>query len=488
MSISFSTITQKARAQPLAATTSAMKAAIGRLPTTTVSAIGNGVRVAAEENSLSQFATVGIWLEVGTKHDTRETSGLAKVLQHAGFQGTTNLDRGQLAKALDEIGGNLMVDTGREHSYVAVKCAKENVPKAVGILADVVRNARLSDADVAASAQQQNLIRHQSEELITDLVMDNLHVCAYDASNNGGLGLPLQGTEAALGSLTADALKEFRAAHYTGPRTLLVGAGAVSHAELEKLAQNYLGDMSADDNKPALETRYVGGDHRLWNLRMSTAHIAWGVETAGAVSADTVPLQLVTHIHGGWDRSQAELGQAAIHRVLKTFSSLDHGTPTNTPFPEQAPETMASFFNQYEDTGLIGMAISGRPYVNGPDLATTMWDFLHISMMDWARLGQKVVHQQELDQAKVNMKAQLLFNMDGATNSAKDIAKQVFHYGRRVPLDEMHARIDDVTAANIQEVLQHYYFARKPVVAMTGYLGYMPHYDGIVHWTYKYWY
>jgi hypothetical protein len=149
---------------------------------------------------------------------------------------------------------------------------------------------------------------------------------------------------------------------------------------------------------------------------------------------------------------------------------------------------MESFHHQYEDTGLLGMNIVGRPYKNGPGTCTTMWDFLHIGMMDWARLGQKVVHQQELDQAKVNMKAQLLFNMDGATNSAKDIAKQVFYYGRRVPLEEMYARIDDVQPVNVQEVLQHYYTARKPVVAMTGYLGYMPHYDGIVHWTYKYWY
>jgi predicted Zn-dependent peptidase len=361
------------------------------------------------------------------------------------------------------------------------------VQKAVGTLASIVRDSRLNDADVEFGKQAALKNLKQFDELNDEMVMDNLHICAYDASENGGLGLSIKGSEDGINAATSASLKEFKAKHFTAPRMLLVGAGAVKHTELEKFGQQFLGDV-ADGKKPAPASRYVGGDYRLWNMRMKLAHVAWGFETCGAASGDNVALQLATHIHGSYHRSQHELGQHAMHRVLKMYSSLDHGTPTNTPFPEQAPETVRSFYHAYEDTGLSGMQFVARPWTTGPGWAGSVHDILHYTMTEYSRLAQKCVHQQELDQAKVNMKSQLLFNQDGATNTFQDIGKQVFHFGRRVPLDEMYARIDDITSTNMQEVLQHYYYGRRPVLSCNGYLYIIPGYDNVIHWTYKYWY
>ena len=488
MSVSFSTIVQRARPLPITQTSHALRDALAKLPPTTVSKLPNGVRVACEENPLAKFATVGLWLDVGYKHEQRHQNGLLKVLEQAGFQGTVNLDRKQLSRAIDETGGHLLVDVGRERSYFMLKCARDNVPKAVGLLSDVVRNARLSDADVAEAKKAVNKIRYESEELVDQLVMDNLHTVAFDATETGGLGLTPTGTTRSVDGLSVNDLKDFRSAHFTGPRTLLVGSGAVNHTQLEKLAQSFLGDLPSISKKPIISSRFVGGDMRLWNLRFKTAHIAWAFETCGASCADVVPLTLSTHIHGGFHRSQHELGQHAIHRVMKTFSSLDHGTPTNTPFPEKAIETLNSFSHFYEDTGLVGQYVVGRPAQTGPGDASSMYQLLQLSMVDFTRLAQKCVYDRELDQAKVNYKAQLLFNADGATNSNLDIGNQVLSIGRRVPLDEMYARIDDVTPTNVQETLQHYFYSRRPVLSMLGYLYPLPGYDALCFWMWKYWY
>lgn len=488
MSVSFSTITQKARLQPIAATSIAMRRALAYIPPTTVSALKNGVQIAAEENPNAKFATVGIYLDVGTKNEQRHNNGLLQVLFQSSLNGTVGKDRKALSAAVDEIGGHLMTKVGREHSYLAIKCARENVQKAVAILSDMVRNADLSAENVKSAKKAAEFARHQSDELVDDLTMDNLHICAYDATDDGGLGLSLNGTHQGIQAVSEKELDTFRTTHFTGPRMLLVGSGAVNHGELEKYGEQFLGDVSNANNKPKPNARYVGGDYRLWNLRMKTAHIAWAVETMGAASGDNTALQLATQIHGGFHRSQHELAQHAVQRATKVFSSIDFGTTSSAGFPCEAPETTTGFFNQYEDTGLVGQYIVARTYKTAPDLANSLWDILQYSMCDWARLAQKSVHNQELDQAKVNMKSQLLFNQDGATNSFEDIGKQVLHFGRRVPLDEMYARIDDITPTNLMEVLQHYYYARRPVVSAYGYIYIFPAYDGICHWTWKYWY
>lgn len=201
-----------------------------------------------------------------------------------------------------------------------------------------------------------------------------------------------------------------------------------------------------------------------------------------------MPLMLACEIPGSFHRSQHEMGQHAMHRVLKTFSSLDHSTPTNTHFNEKCIEIANPFLHSYRDTGLCGMYIVGRPATAGPSDGSVMVEVIQYTMCEWCRFTQKMLHDKELAQAKVNLKAQLLFNMDGGGNAAQDIGRQVLHYGRRVPLQEMYDRIDDVTATNVQEVLQHYFYGRKPCFSYLGYLAAMPNYDWTEHWTYRYWY
>lgn len=488
MSVSFSTIIQRARPLPTTVTSHALRDCLAKLPPTTVSVLPNGVRVACEENPVAQFATVGLWIDAGIKHEARHNNGLMKVLEQAGFQGTVNMDRNRLCRAIDEIGGHIIADVGREQSYIMVKCSRDNVPKAVELLSDLMLNARLTDEDIKEAKKIVQTIRHESEEIVDDLVMDNLHIAAFDATEGGGLGLAKCGQKATIDAVTKDELKAFRDTHFTGPRMLLVGSGAVNHTQMEKLADSYLGKLPKISKKPVIKTRFVGGDMRLWNLRMKTANIAWGFETCGSACGDTVPLTLSTHIHGGFHRSQHEYGQHAIHRTIKMFSSMDQAPPTNTPFPEQAIETLTSYSHFYEDAGLVGQYVVGRPAQTGPGDASTMYSLLQMSMVDFTRLAQKCVAGREFDQAKVNYKTQLLFNIDGSTNSNLDIGKQVLSHGRRVPLDEMYARIDDTTATNMQETLQHYFSSRKPVLSMLGYIYPMPGYDLLQMWTWKYWY
>lgn len=191
---------------------------------------------------------------------------------------------------------------------------------------------------------------------------------------------------------------------------------------------------------------------------------------------------------GNYHRSEHELSNHALGRTMKVYSSMDYGGPTRTPFPEQALEVANGFSRFYEDTGLVGMYLVGRPYQTGPGCDSAMQDIMQYSMAEWCRMSQKTIGDHELDQGKINFKSQLLFNQDGSSNTFKDIGRQLFHHGRRVPLDELFARIDDVTSDNVMEVMQHYFYSRRPVVSIMGQVYPLPNYDWMSYWTYKWWY
>lgn len=485
MSVSFSTIVQRSRPSATHAASSAFRDVIAKIPPTNVVALNNGLKVATEENPLAKFATVGLYINGGTRYDKEGYSGTSRVLEKCGFLGTTNQSRKNIAEAVEELGGHLQVETGREITQLSIKVAKENVNKAVSLLADVVRNQRLADEDIKTAKDIVQSQRHEAEERTDEIVMDNLHRCAYDSTVTG-LGAPIYGTEDGINAIDRKTLEEFRATNFGAGRMALVATGAVNATEFEKAATASFGDL-AKGPAPVVDTRYVGGDYRLWNLRYKTSHIAWGFETCGAACEDSLPLMLASQVFGNFHRSQHELGQHAMHRVLKVFSSQDHGTPTTTHFPEKGIEVANQFMHQYSDTGLAGMYIVGRPACTHGD-AGNMQEMWQWTMSEWCRISQKLLHQQELEQAKVNLKSQLLFNMDGSSNSAADIGKQVLYNGRRVPIAEMFNRIDDITVTNVQETLQHYFFARRPVYSFMGYTYPLANYEWSSMWTYKYWY
>eukprot|EP01084_Bolivina_argentea_P084323 152536_1 len=485
MSVSFSTAIQKAKTSPTHQTTALLREALSKLPVTTYSTLGNGFKVACEENPHAQFATVGIWMDTGAKYEIRgKNRAAAKLLELCGLQGTTNQNRSQIAKAIDEIGGHLHCETGVEQSKIYVKCHKDQVPKAVSLMSDIIQNARLADEDLEAAKLELDAQRDAKEEDPQAVTMENLRMIAYDSVD--GLGNTVCALKTESAQVTAQTLADYRKAHYSAPRMVLVGAGAVNHTQMEKLAQDNFGSMQSTA-KPVIETRYVGGDVKLWNLRTTMTHFAWAFETCGAKSGDQTALNLVKHMFGNFHRSQHELAQHATYRMMKMYNQVDLGCPNQTPMNQKAIEQAHFFNNSYADSGLAGHFVTTRCEVSDPGhSAMTHYEHMQWTFLETNRISQRSMTAEELEYGKVNYKSQMLFNCDGSTNTAEDIGRQVLQIGRRVSVDEMFNRIDDTTRTNVMESMQHYYTHRRPVVSWHGCLPYTPAYTDIQNWTGKF--
>ena len=510
MSVSFSTVIQKLRPQANAVTSKTLDAYLGKIPETIVSRLSNGVFVASESfKGLSknfpahtEFATIGVSIQAGSAYEEREKNGCAALLQKCSVNATHKFKNSQsLTAKMDQLGGHFHAETKRDRTNFYFKCHKNDIRSTVGLLAEMIRSP-LINAETINKVRKMQLVELKDVEEDTELVMmDNLHVAAFDSTARG-YGANPKGTAEAVQNATEDDIRSYLANNWTAGRIALIGCGAVDHGELEAVAKEHFGDMNGAIQPthtksqgfdraglaPKMDSRFVGGDIKLWNLRMKVSHFAWAFETCGADCGDVVPLSLLTHIHGPYHRQQHDLVHHSFQIAYKCFTAMDHATPTNTHFPEKGIECVHPFFNCYEDVGLLGKAITGRVAPTGPGSAMNFYDYIQLTMMEFTRLSQKSVHQSELDAAKVMYKSQLLMGHDGATNSFEDIANQLFYRGRRVPIHEMFARIDDITPTNMMEVMQHYWYSRRPVLSYSGYVYMTPAYDIAVHWTYRYLY
>ena len=54
-----------------------------------MSTLPNGLRVASETHPYAETATVGVWIDAGSRYETDVTNGTAHFLEHMAFKGTT---------------------------------------------------------------------------------------------------------------------------------------------------------------------------------------------------------------------------------------------------------------------------------------------------------------------------------------------------------------------------------------------------------------
>ncbi|NEU33609.1 insulinase family protein, partial [bacterium LRH843] len=116
------------------------------------------------------------------------------------------------------------------------KCLKNDVPKALEILSDIIQNSKLGEPEIE---RERGVILREMQEVETNLqevIFDHLHSVAFQGTP---LGRTILGPTENIKSITRQDLVEYISSYYTPSRIVLAGAGGVNHNDLVKLAQQH---------------------------------------------------------------------------------------------------------------------------------------------------------------------------------------------------------------------------------------------------------
>ena len=145
------------------------------------------------------------------------------------------------------------------------------------------------------------MLPRAQEEVIFDL----LHETAYPDS---GLGRTILGPVANIKSITREHLQSYISTHYTGPRIVVAGAGAVEHGALSALAESAFGGLPATRLAPALAPpAFVGSQLTLRNDDLNLAYLAIGFETGGWTHPHAFPLMVLQTLLGHADIATTQI-------------------------------------------------------------------------------------------------------------------------------------------------------------------------------------
>ncbi|XP_073973010.1 ubiquinol-cytochrome c reductase core protein 1 [Rhodnius prolixus] len=431
-------------------------------PPTKTTTLENGMRVATEDTG-APTATIGLWIDAGSRFETEENNGVAHFLEHMAFKGTSKRSQTDLELEVENMGAHLNAYTSREQTVFYAKCLSQDVPKALEILSDILQNSKLGENEIE---RERGVILREMQEVETNLqevVFDHLHSTAFQGTP---LGRTILGPTKNIKCISRNDLQEYIKTYYTPARMVLAGAGGVDHDSLVQAAKSHFGcatTTSASCDATLTRCRFTGSDLRVRDDAMPLAHVAIAVEGCGWNNPDNIPLMVGNTLIGAWDRSQG--GGATNSSKLAQAVATDN-----------LAHSFQSFNTCYKETGLWGIYFVAQPLV--------LEDLVYNIQEEWMRLCTSIT-QAEVDRAKNLLKTNMLLQLDGTTPVCEDIGRQMLCYGRRVPLHELEKRINSITADNVQDVMLKYVYDRCPAVAAVGPVEALPDYNrirGSMYW------
>jgi predicted Zn-dependent peptidase len=407
--------------------------------------LANGLTVITDPMPHLESAAVGVWVDAGARNETKETNGIAHMLEHMAFKGTTRRTARGIAEEIERVGGFINAYTGREQTAYYARVLKNDVPLAVDILADILQDSVFDPEEL--TREQGVVIQEigQAEDTPDDIIFDHLQAQAFP---DQALGRPILGTEAHVRSFTRDTLNAQIRGHYFAPGMLLIAAGAVDHATMVALAQTHFTKLQSGSSPKHEPATYAGGEFRT-DGELEQAHLALAFPGLRADDDDIYAAQVYSTVLGGGMSSR--LFQEAREKRGLCYS-------------------IHSFGSSYRDTGLFGV-YAGTSESDAPELVKVIAGEMQ-SLAEGAS-------DDEVARARAQIKAGILMGLEQATSHCEQIAANMFTYGRMVDTQELVAKIDAIDAKAVSRIAAKVLKGGALSLAALGPVGALGSYDHV---------
>uniref|UniRef100_A0A158PCC9 Cytochrome b-c1 complex subunit 1, mitochondrial n=1 Tax=Angiostrongylus cantonensis TaxID=6313 RepID=A0A158PCC9_ANGCA len=429
-----------------------MKEVLANQPTVEVSTLKNGFRVVAEENG-RPTATVGVWIETGSRYETDTNNGVAHFLERLMHKGTGKRTSSALESDLEKIGARLKSYTSRDRTAVYVHSSSQDVDEVVDILADVLRNSKLDSSSIEVERKVLLAELDEYEDNLKKMTMDNLHKAAFQGTPMAKNPL---GTTKSIREITAQHLKEWQEDNYRPVRMVLsaVGGGC-SGSKMQRLAEKYFGDLSNEYPRKVPEAkgiRFTGSEYRYRNDYIPHMYAAVAVEGVGYGHKDALALQMasqdeedLSHSNhsfiGQWDVTHATTLTAPSRWIQKI--SHNYGL-----------HYLEHFNLHYKDTGLFGVY-----FVSDGDNLDNSHTIMRAIQHEWKHLAG-AVSEEETTLARNQLRTALYGSLETNSEKAEHNALELLYTGNVRSMADIEEEISRIDHNRLKEVVFNHVYDR----------------------------
>src|SRR5262245_15211299 len=392
----------------------------------------NGLQLIGETSPATRSVAVGFFVRTGSRDETSPEAGVSHFLEHMMFKGTPRRTALDVNLDFDRIGASYNAYTSEENTVYYAAVLPEYLPKAVDILADILRpSLRQDDFDT-----EKNVIL---EEI--DMYEDQPGSVAWDRARRlyygtHPLGNTVLGTKDSVGALSRDQMHAYFSRRYAANNIVVSVAGNFDWNEFVKLATDACKHWNTDRVDRDNRTEW-SGNGRLYVLTREKVQQEYVMCFSGGPPA-------TSSMRYAADTLALAVGDDSGSRLYWALVDPGHADSADCTYVEN------------DGNGAVYASLSCEPENTEQNLAT-LREVLTTVQKDG-------ITDQELQQAKSKILSRVVRGSERPMGRMQAIAAAWTYTGEYRDVDTELANFDAVTQADIRNYLNKYPIDRSTVV------------------------
>jgi predicted Zn-dependent peptidase len=400
----------------------------------------NGLTIITEQMPHIRSASIGVWLETGSRDEDPEWNGISHFIEHMVFKGTKHRTAEEIARQVDSIGGNMDAFTAKECICFNVKVLDEHVPTALDILSDLVLNPVFDAADIARERgvilEEIKMDEDNPDYLVHEIFTQNFW-------KDHPLGKPILGTKETVKRFERQPVLEAYACRFAPGNIIVSAAGNLDHDRFVEVVTKHFEHMKPLSNgfhsaAPKIVSRIILRNKKA----LEQVQLCLGV-----------PAHPIAHEkrHAGYVLNTL-LGGGMSSRLFQNIRER-----------QGLAYSIYSDLNPYRDTGCLAV-YAGTSLASASKVVQSVIE-------EFRRLKSEPVPEEELRRSKAQLKGSLMLSLESSTARMSNLARQQMYFDRYYDLDELIERIEAVTTEDLTSLANEFF--KTEAVAVTA-LGNLP--------------
>lgn len=384
----------------------------------------NGLRVVHKQVSNTKIVHCGFVLDVGSRDERPEQQGLAHFWEHMAFKGTKRRKAYHILNRLDAVGGELNAYTTKEKIAFHASVLDQYFEKAVDLLTDITFDSIFPEKQIEKERGvilEEMAMYYDSPE---DAIQDDFDDVVF---HNHPLGKNILGTSETVKRFQRQDFNEFLAENLDTERVLFSVVGNIPFKQVKLMAEKYLANIPAlkrDRNR--LPFTGYQPDHQVVKRGTLQSQFAMGRTAYALEDEKRTTFFLLANLLGGPGMN------SRLNMSLREKYGFVYGVD-------------ASFLS-YTDTGLFAIFFGTEP--------SQVKRAERIIWKELKTLRDKPLGVLQLHRAKEQLRGQLAMAEENNLSLMLMMGKSLLDLGRIDSLNDIFARVDSISAAELQGVAQ----------------------------------
>jgi predicted Zn-dependent peptidase len=381
----------------------------------------DGPRVISARLPGIRSLSAAVHVLVGSRGESRRTSGLAHFMEHITFKGTRDLPSTRdVSEAIEGVGGTCNAATDRESTVYWTRLPLREAERGLHVLAELTLRPQLRSEDIA---HEREIIVDEIRSYRDDPGQFIFNVWDEAYFGDCPMGWEIAGDEASVRGLSDADIRGFWGSHYRPANLVVAAAGDIAHADVVALVERSFGRGAAARQEYPPAPRGPVEPVRLVQRDTAQAYLCLGLTGLPRDHVDQWTLDLLNTV----------LGDGTSSRLFMTIRE-EAGLAYD----------VHSFQTDYADCGTLQVYLS----VDADDVRAATEGVL----VELSRLRDERVPAPELERARNYTLGRLELRLEESRSMASFLGTQEALHDRVMTMDEVMEELRAVTADDIQSL------------------------------------